>query len=72
MAPSPNCIGVLLLKKKGKKKITPNPAVDSLTIVYTPVGESSSSEDTVLKDPSGLSIRFQSVDDFSNEEKRTR
>lgn len=72
MAPSPNCMGVLLLQKKGKKKVTPNLAVDSLNIVYTPAGESSTSEDIVLKDLSGLPIRFQPVDDFANEEKATR
>lgn len=72
MAPSPNCMGVLLLQNKGRKKTTPNPALNSLNIVYTPAGESVSSEDMVLKDLSGISIRFQPVDDFSKEEKMTR
>ena len=71
MAPSPNCMGVLLLPSK-KKKITPNPAVDSINIVYTPSEGSSNSEQLVLRDPSDVGVRFQSVSDFMAEEKRTR
>lgn len=74
MAPTANCMGVLLLQKKGRKKITPNPAIEALNIVYTPAEDSASgSGDTmVLKDPSGLPISFQPVDDFSKEERITR
>jgi hypothetical protein len=72
MAPSPNCMGVLLLPPVRKKKaITPNPAVESLNIVYTPSGESNG-ESLVLTDLSGLNVRFQSVDNFVREEKATR
>jgi hypothetical protein len=73
MGPSPNCMGVLLLQKKGRKKITPNPSLDSLNIVYTPADGTDTSSDTMLlKDPSGVSIRFQYVDEFIKEEKITR
>lgn len=67
-------MGVLLLQKKGRKKMTPNPAIASLNVVYTPAegATAGSSNAMVLQDPSGLSIRFQSVDDFSKEEKITR
>jgi hypothetical protein len=71
MAPSPNCMGVLLLPSKAKK-ITPNPIVDSLNIVYTPTEGAFGSETTMLKDLSGLPIRFQSVADFVAEEKKTQ
>ena len=63
-------MGILLQQKIGRKKITPNPTVDSINIVYTPAGESDSNDDMVLKDPSGLSIRFQSVEDFMREQKK--
>mmetsp|Transcript_43665 Transcript_43665/g.105884 ORF Transcript_43665/g.105884 Transcript_43665/m.105884 type:complete len:412 (+) Transcript_43665:236-1471(+) len=82
MSPSPNCMGVLLLPTANKrKKITPNPVVDSLNIVYTPSSDaadatdgasSSSSSGMTVQDPSGVPVRFQSVSDFTNEEKVTR
>jgi len=73
MAPSPNCMGVLLLQNKGRKKVTPNPAVGPLNIVYTPAADASDGEsELMLKDPSGLPIQFQSVDSFSKLEKITR
>jgi hypothetical protein len=64
-------MGVLLLPSKARK-ITPNPAVDSLTIVYTPSEGSGSKEELILKDPSEVGVRFQSVNDFVAEEKLTR
>jgi hypothetical protein len=64
-------MGVLLLPSKAKK-ITPNPAVDSLNIVYTPSEGSESKVELVLKDPSEVGVRFQSVNDFVAEEKLTR
>jgi hypothetical protein len=80
MAPSSNCMGVLLLPTTRKKKIiTPNPVVESLNIVYTPSTtsiEGGSTGGSVgemrLQDPSGVTIRFQSVADFTAEEKITR
>lgn len=60
-----------MLQKKGRKKIVPNPVVDSINIVYTP-SEPSNDEVLQLRDPSGLPIRFQSVNDFSKEELITR
>lgn len=72
MAPTPNCMGVLLLQKKGRKKIDPNPVVHSLNIVYTPSGESEGDDTMILKDPSGLPIMFQSVSDFTKQEMITR
>jgi hypothetical protein len=64
-------MGVLLLPSK-KKKITSNPVVDSLNIVYTPSEGSESGEELVLKDPSEVGVRFQSVNDFAAEEKANR
>jgi hypothetical protein len=70
MAPSASCMGVLLLQSKSKK-IFANPAFDSINIVYTPSGEDGG-DGIVLKDPSGLSMKFQPVGDFIAEEKITR
>ena len=74
MAPSPYCMGVLLMQKKGRKQTIPNVVVDSLNIVYTPSDESSSGDggSMVVVDPSGLPIKFQSVGDFSKLEQITR
>jgi hypothetical protein len=76
MSPSKNCMGVLLLPSPNKRKgITANPVVESLNIVYKPSGddgESSSSDEVVLTDPSNVAIKFQSVSDFTALEKATR
>lgn len=71
MAPSPNSMGVLLFPAK-KKRLTPNPVVESLTIVYSPAEGSEGQEVPLLVDPSGVSIKFQRVSDFESEEKVTR
>ena len=70
MAPSASCMGVLLLQSKSKK-LSPNPAIESLNIVYTP-SEEGGGDGLILKDPSGLAVKFQSVGDFTAEEKVTR
>ena len=73
MSPSPSSMGVLLLPGKKKKVVTANPVVDSLNIVYNPLSsETSSGEDLILKDPSGVSVKFQSEAVFSALEKRMR
>mmetsp|Transcript_18948 Transcript_18948/g.52881 ORF Transcript_18948/g.52881 Transcript_18948/m.52881 type:complete len:381 (-) Transcript_18948:175-1317(-) len=72
MSPSPNCMGVLLLQGKKKKSITPNPVIDSLNIIYNPSSEETTGEELVLRDPSGVPIRFQSATTFSKVEKITR
>jgi len=71
MAPSPNCMGVLLLPSK-KKKLTPNPVFESLNLVYTPSQGVETSEEAIVADPSGVSIAFQPVERFETEEKATR
>ncbi|KAL7578304.1 hypothetical protein ACA910_012715 [Epithemia clementina (nom. ined.)] len=70
LAPSSNCMGILLLQSK-KKKITVNPAVESLNLVYTPSSEGAGEADPTI-DPSGVSLSFQSVESFQEEEKITR
>lgn len=72
MSPSPNCMGVLLLQGKKKKPITPNPVVDSLNIVYKPLSEEGAGYALLLKDPSGVPIKFQSAETFTKLEKITR
>ena len=75
MAPSKNCMGVLLLQMKKKKKVIPNPVVESLNIVYTPSEETQDDDvggDLVLGDPSGIPVSFKSAKAFSAEEKVTR
>ena len=82
MAPSPNCMGVLLLPlTKKKQTIVPNPVLDSLQIVYAPSsssGAASSSSDANDKimpsviDPSNVKINFVKVSDFEQEERQTR
>lgn len=71
MAPASNGLGVLLLPSK--KRVTPNPVVDSLGIVYTPPpgADPTASPDRVT-DPSGISISFTPVPAFEAEEKITR
>jgi hypothetical protein len=66
-------MGVLLLPKKGRKTIVANPTIDSLNIVYRPADENlGDNGSTVIADPSGLPVKFQSVGDFSKLEKTTR
>ena len=72
MAPSPNCMGVLLLPSKQRKAITPNPVVESLNIVYRPSTEASSDDSPTLTDPSGTPVKFTSETDFTKVEKVTR
>jgi hypothetical protein len=78
MAPSPNCMGVLLLQadKKLARNITPNPVVDSLNVVYSPsTGSSQFDGDNQFPhtvDPSGVVTTFQAVDKFKEEEIVTR
>jgi hypothetical protein len=70
MSPSPNCMGVLLLKSK-KKKITPNLALQSLNIVYSPP-EGTTGDVSYVEDLSGVPIKFQPEAQFTAEEKITR
>jgi hypothetical protein len=72
MAPSPNCMGVLLLPSK--KKISVNPCIQSLNVVYNPSSSSATDFDQGAKlvDPSGVPISFQSVANFQQEEATTR
>lgn len=72
MSPSPNCMGVLLLQSKNKKKVTPNPVLESLNLVYTPSQGADTPEEIVAVDPSGVPIAFQPVDRFDAQEKATR
>lgn len=71
MAPSSGCMGVLLQPTKSKK-ITPNPAVTSLNIVYNPTGDDNDGDGLMLTDPSGLGVSFMSAKTFSADEKLTR
>jgi catechol 2,3-dioxygenase-like lactoylglutathione lyase family enzyme len=72
MAPSPNCMGVLLLQSK-KKALSPNPVVQSLNLVYNPsVSSDDGDSATRVVDPSGVAIQLQSVGDFEKEESITR
>jgi hypothetical protein len=76
MAPSPNCMGVLLLQadKKLARSITPNPVVESLNVVYTPSSAAGDNDDAFppTTDPSGVATTFQAVDIFKAEEIATR
>lgn len=72
MAPSPNCMGVLLIPAGKKKKIVPNPVVDSLNLVYSPSPDAEGQDVPPITDPSGISITFQAVKEFEAEEKATR
>lgn len=74
LAPSPNCMGVLLLQAKDKKKkIIQNPVLESLNVVYNPSQKGGvASEEMVVADPSGVAIAFQSVNKFEFEELATR
>lgn len=70
LAPSPNSFGVLLLPSR---KVTPNPVVQSLGVVYTPSSDADAG-DTAMRvvDPSGVAYEFQSVSDFETTERITR
>ena len=71
MAPSPNSMGVLLLPFNSKK-ISPNPSVQGLNIVYS-LSEGSADEDvTNAKDPSGVGIFFDPIIKFATLEQSTR
>jgi hypothetical protein len=77
MAPSSNCMGLLLLQadKKLARSITPNPVVESLNVVYSPSVGSNQSDDNqfpTMVDPSGVVTTFQAVDTFKSEELITR
>lgn len=85
LAPSKNSMGVLLLQALNKKVTPkPNPAIQSLNIVYQPtVGEASTStsvadgvgnDDDLLrvKDPSSVPITFEPIGSFSRVEQSTR
>ena len=72
LAPSKNSMGVLLLQSK-KKKLSVNPVVQSLNVVYTPPDNNGSDgEVEPVVDPSGTAISFQRVAIFEAEEKNTR
>ncbi len=73
MAPSANCMGVLLLPmQKRKKQPTINPVVEGLNLVYNPLPDADEDDVPRLVDPSGVSIGFQSVRQFEEVEKVTR
>jgi catechol 2,3-dioxygenase-like lactoylglutathione lyase family enzyme len=74
LAPSPNCMGVLLLQAKAKKKtISQNPVLESLNVVYTLSQEGGdTSEEMAVADPSGVKIAFQSAKSFEFEERASR
>ena len=73
LAPSPNSMGVLLLPTKSKKaKITPNPVLRSLNVVYSPSegtsGEEAANTDLQLQDPqSSIPVSFVSTARFDKE-----
>jgi hypothetical protein len=52
--------------------IRPNPVVESLNIVYSTLPNSIAKQTKMIVDPSGITLRFQSVEDFDKEEKQTR
>ena len=73
MAPSANCMGVLLLPtQKRKRQPTISPAVGGLNLVYTPLPDAEEEDVPRLVDPSGVAIEFQSVRQFEELEKVTR
>jgi catechol 2,3-dioxygenase-like lactoylglutathione lyase family enzyme len=74
LAPSPNCMGVLLLQAKDKKKkMIQNPVLESLNVVYNPSQKGGvASEEMAVADPSGVAIAFHSVNKFEFEELATR
>jgi hypothetical protein len=70
VAPSPNSMGVLLLPSK--KKVSTNPVLDSLQIVYKPSADSEGDGELTLTDPSNVRYSFRSVASFEAEERVTR
>jgi len=85
LAPSKDSMGVLLLPSKNKKvSPKPNPAIQSLNIVYQPsvVGLEGGNDDggaastdadlLIVKDPSSVPIAFEPIEYFSRVEQRTR
>lgn len=71
VAPSPNCMGILLLNSK-KKKITPSPIFDSLQVVYTPSSGAAEGDELTMADPSEVKLSFTSAASFEQSEKTTR
>mmetsp|Transcript_14670 Transcript_14670/g.31301 ORF Transcript_14670/g.31301 Transcript_14670/m.31301 type:complete len:408 (-) Transcript_14670:188-1411(-) len=81
VAPSANSMGILLLKneKRGRSKtVAPNPVLRSLNVVYAPPeggdagdGDSTSSLDPQVVDPSSIPISFISQDYLETEIKTT-
>lgn len=72
LAPSKNCMGVLLLPTMRGKKVSTNPVFDSLQIIYSPIEGSDDAGDLTLVDPSNVKISFRPVASFEEEEKKTR
>mmetsp|Transcript_16387 Transcript_16387/g.35601 ORF Transcript_16387/g.35601 Transcript_16387/m.35601 type:complete len:258 (+) Transcript_16387:348-1121(+) len=67
LAPARNSMGVLLLPTKSKKtKVTPNPVLRSLNIVYTP-SESDDAAELQLQDPQNVGISFVSTGKFEKQ-----
>lgn len=64
-------MGILLLPTKNKKKVTPNPVVQSLNLVVAP-SDSVTETVTSLIDPSGVTIAFQTFENFELQEKNSR
>mmetsp|Transcript_49980 Transcript_49980/g.150339 ORF Transcript_49980/g.150339 Transcript_49980/m.150339 type:complete len:387 (-) Transcript_49980:393-1553(-) len=74
LAPTPNSMGILLLPLDKKKKITPNPVMRTLNVVYTPSQGSDingAGESMVVQDPSSIGISFTSAGNFEKEEQAT-
>ena len=63
-------MGILLLPTKNKKKVTPNPVVQSLNLVIAP--SDSVTDTATFVDPSGVTIAFQTFEAFEFQEKNSR
>jgi hypothetical protein len=63
-------MGILLLPQK--KKVSANPVVQSLNLIYTPSNPEVEEDVPVLVDPSGVRIAFQSIQAFETEERTSR
>ena len=72
MAPSNNCMGVLLLQAKKPKSVKPNPAVGSLNIVYQPSENTTASGSMKVIDPKLVPISFDSYFDYEKTERESR